>query len=250
MKPPGDPGWTVRRRACFRFKRPCPTIVSRAYPDHMTESVDPDAGTVAVREIASALRDLQGFEISLRRRTEGITWLVWGVVLAGIVTATWGIEKQLELDPTVEHSLFLPWYAWSLLGSLAVIVVWKSAGLASHRLAGAGRHAAIQVGLLFALPVISFLGVGVFLRAGLTDLHRLPGLFTVWGVLVAVLGLSNVMRLTPTGRKALVTVGLAQAAASVAVGVADLSLDVEFPLLAMGSAGFWLLAGGYEALRG
>ena len=94
----------------------------------------------AAREAIPLLQRALTYEDSLRSRTEGLTWALWGVVL-GLVFFMYASMGAMGHDapPWVG---FL-WIGWFLVGSAITWALWKTAALPLG--GGARRPAGILV---------------------------------------------------------------------------------------------------------
>lgn len=174
----------------------------------------------AFEEVGRALR----FEASLRSRTEGLTWIVWGLVSAatfltfeavtslyyGDTPFTQGAGFEEQRAPWWTGGLWVPWL---IVGILATYALWRSAALSSrevashrprHLLVLVGWIAAVSVGWLFAALVLPDANVAAF---------PVVGIGTAW----ILLGVSNVYRGTRRGRVTATVIGTCIFAAGLAM---------------------------------
>ncbi len=170
----------------------------------MSETGKVEAGALTPEEAAETIEQAQGYEEPLRRRTEGVTWMVWGLVPAGI---------QLSYDASLDYIHGFPWWlnplillGWALIGILFTYAVWRIAvldrpGVREHRwrsiLGGALWLPIVYAGMGLAFVVTDVGWQGAFLP--------LVGIGLTW----LVLGLTNVFKATSIGRRTIVAVGAA-----------------------------------------
>ena len=91
---------------------------SRGGGPAMTETLTP-------QDAALALAKAGRWEDRLQHRTEGITWMVWGLVSAGI----WVTMLALSRLPLTMAGFAAGWSIWVLAGFATTYVVWRSASL-------------------------------------------------------------------------------------------------------------------------
>lgn len=214
------------------------------------------------RQAATVIREIEGYEQGLRRRTEGIMWMIWSLVFAGIAMSYWtmgllsppGTPDAAEVLP--DRGLVTPWIGWVVAGGLATMAVWRSAALKreGETRGDAGlRHmaslAAIMVGtwLLFiaswALPA----SIAQYLYAG--------GPLVILGLSTLIVVSTPLMRLTTQGRRVARAAAIAQVAIALLYalllewGAASPAVPAEL-LAALVVGGSWLAAGLWQSSQG
>lgn len=175
------------------------------------------------QQAAQTIEKARSYEAPLRRRTEGVTWMIWGVVPAGI---------QLSFDAVADyapqggagwvHPVIL--LGWPLVGLLLTFAVWRIAVLDRPSLS---RYRWRSVfGAALWLP-LAYAGMGLALAiSGIGWQGAFLPLVGI-GITWLVLGAANVFKATPTGRRTLLLVGVLVLAT--ALGIAAV-LDVESSL--------------------
>lgn len=167
------------------------------------------------RDAVAVLESVEGYEEALRRRTEGLTYVLWGIVSPAIsVTYALG-ETTVPAGDEWLFSLF--WMPWVLAGCVGTYALWRTAaipmGLARQQVRSAFRTRALLVGALFLLA-----GLGGWLLAapGHVDGAAYPtlaiGLFTL-----VMSGVRTRFDAVSPGAR---TVGLVAGALILAAGVA------------------------------
>ncbi|HVM45084.1 MAG TPA: hypothetical protein VM582_04030 [Candidatus Thermoplasmatota archaeon] len=149
------------------------------------------------------------YEDSLRRRTEGLTWAIWGVVMALIFFMYAGMGELGEDGGPAWATLL--WVPWVLVGSALTWALWRTSALS---LAGGERRPA---GLAVTLAWIGAIVLGL---AAMMLGPRLPNpdhsaLVSV-GLAWLFMGGTNLFRATPSGRRATLAIG----ATTLALGLA------------------------------
>jgi hypothetical protein len=108
----------------------------------------------ATLDLAGDLRRLEGLHDALERRTRGVAWMVWGLVLPAVsVTYSYAGLAMVQGARFSPAWFLVLWMPWTLLGVLGTSALWRSVGLASHRSAAAWHG--LKAFLLFALVVVS-----------------------------------------------------------------------------------------------
>lgn len=164
----------------------------------------------ALEEVRRAIR----LEASLRSRTEGLTWIIWGLVSAATfltfeaVTSLYYGDTPFTQGASLEEQ-HAPWWAgglwmpWLVLGILTTYALWRSAALSSpdvadhhprHFLVFIGWIAAVAAGWLVAVLALPNANVATF---------PVMGIGTAW----ILLGALNLYRGTRLGRVVATLVG-------------------------------------------
>lgn len=166
----------------------------------------------ALDEVRRALR----YEASLRSRTEGLTWIVWGLASAatfltfeavtslyyGDTPFTQGTGFEEQRAPWWTGGLWLPWL---VLGILTTYALWRSAALASRDVADRSpRHVLVFVGWIAAVAAGWLVAVLVLPDANVAT-FPVMGIGTAW----ILLGALNLYRGTRLGRVVATTIGAA-----------------------------------------
>lgn len=217
----------------------------------MAETAEAGTGELTPEQAAATIEQARGFEEPLRRRTEGVTWMIWGLVPAGIQlsfnAATAYVSHPFPgwLDPMIL-------LGWPLLGITMTYAVWRIAvlnkpGLSGHRWRSM-LGAALWLPAVYASMGLTFMLFGVGWHGAFLPL---VGIGATW----LVLGATNTFKATPTGRKVLVAIGAI--ILGVAVGIAatvDLASDVGTDLTQLAAifvaGGIPVLAGLIQSVRG
>lgn len=166
----------------------------------------------ALEEVRGALR----VEESLRSRTEGLTWIVWGLVSAATfltfeaVTSLYYGNTPFAQDVPYEEQR-APWWTgglwvpWLLIGILTTYALWRSAALASPAVAERGpRHLVVLVGWVAAVAAGWTLALLALPDANVSTFPVL-GLGTAW----IFLGALNLYRGSRRGRLVATAIGAA-----------------------------------------
>lgn len=221
----------------------------------MAGSVERLATTFDAQEAATVIRRMEGYEAGLHRRTEGITWMIWALVFAGITMSYW--VMGLLTPPGTEDAgglpdggLVIPWIGWVLAGGLATAAVWRGAAL---RGASGLRHVA-ALGAIMALMWILFIA-SWFVPAALTQHLFAVGPLVLFGIATLIVVSTGLMPLSAEGRTVGRVVALAQIGGGLLFGLAvawgRASLPVAPELAAtLFLGGAWMAAGLWQSTRG
>ena len=87
---------------------------------------------MASEDLARELQRLENAHDALDRRTRGLTWMIWGLVLPGISLTYSYAGNTMQDGATFPMWWFLVlWIPWVLLGAVVSAALWRSAGLMS-----------------------------------------------------------------------------------------------------------------------
>lgn len=161
-----------------------------ATAESMTETLTP-------HEAATLLRDASRYEESLRQRTEGLTWMVWGLATPAIFM-TYGFAAVIGGSGWWMGLLWIPWVA---AAGLTVHALWRSAALSSVHVERRSKSMR-KYWTIFAVYVVLF--TGLFWLVPPTG-PEFP--LTVVGAIWVAMGLLNVWRSSETGRMVAVAAG-------------------------------------------
>lgn len=159
------------------------------------------ASTFHVHEAVETIGRATAYDMPLRRRTEGVTWMVWGLATAVAFLAF------STLDPT-RYVSWLPMIVlWPMLGIVGSAAAWRIAALSRATLAPqasrtSGTMLIIMIGLALALvtslAITGGQGPSPFLL--MSAITAIP-----WGAF----GMLQWRRMTPGGQRTMVWTGAA-----------------------------------------
>jgi hypothetical protein len=176
-------------------------------------------------------------EASLRGRTEGLTWTLWGLALAGgqVTDAVLGPEP----GPAGAFAGL-----WTLVAILASIGLWRSGAIDLNPRVSTRRAVVFFVGWQVLLLLAS---IPVYVALYVLGLGRAPpaGALLSLGALLLAFGAWNPLAFTPRGRVA----GFALGIISIAAGVAGLALHTGDAYNAVVIGGSWATIGLYLLYR-
>lgn len=161
-------------------------------------------------------------ETSLRSRTEGLTWMAWGVVLAAIFLM-YAASGPLSEDAATRAWLTLLWVPWVLAGAAFTAVLWRTAALGRPlpRPAAGWRVTALWIG-----AIVAAFGA-LSLAPSLPNPESGP--VVAVGLAWLLMGAPNLFRATPEGRRAVLVIGGATALAGVALALLLPAPDYHAP---------------------
>lgn len=81
--------------------------------------------TMTPQEAALAIARANRWEDRIVHRTEGMTWMIWGIVTAGI----WVTLTAMSRGPMAIVPMTLSWSVWVLAGFALTYSLWRSAAL-------------------------------------------------------------------------------------------------------------------------
>lgn len=206
-------------------------------------------------EALSAIGDAISHEEALRSRTEGLTWMIWGIVTAGWKLTYDAVAWAFRPAPP-ELMVDLIWLPWVVMGGLTTTVLWETAALAEPSLdeeRPAGLHVtAGWSAFVILLWTAMFFGLAVALDfPGNADTMSLMVLGITW----ATFGGVEPVRLTRRGRRVTVVVGVVLLVAGLVsaftVPPAEPAQNRVSTVVATAFGGVVPLLGGlWQALRG
>lgn len=200
------------------------------------------------------------FEEGLRSRTEGLTWILWGLVNAAIFlsyeavsTLYYGAGAPLatSADPAQQRS---PWWVgglwvpWIAVGAAATYALWRSAALSSDAVRDRPPRHALAVVAYVAFIFVGWAIAVVALPDRAESVYPMLGLGTAW-IVLAVL---DPYRATATGRRVAGVVGVLIISFGVVVALvipADWH-NVSGLVAALITGTVPLVAGLWQSLRG
>ena len=211
---------------------------------------------LTVRGALQTITKLEGLEVGLFQRTEGITNIVWGLAVAGMFFAYLAVGAMYpSTGPYWGPVLWIPWIA---AGVLSTIVVWRSAHLTARVPENKKENAKeglVYTGVFMGVMFLGFMVFGIFLadeNLRLREPGYMMGLMSLAMILVASL---TRHRATPSARRSHVVVGILGLVATVILALrspADIPTGYFLQTLA-GSillGGGWLVSGLYLTFKG
>lgn len=217
--------------------------------------VTDEAEEMDADEALAAIGDAITREQALRSRTEGLTWMIWGIVTAGWKLTYDAVAWAFRPAPP-ELMVDLIWLPWVVMGGLTTTALWATAALAEPNL-DEERPAGLWVTVGWTAFVILVWAVLFF---GLAVALDFPGnadtmSLIVLGITWATFGAVEPVRLTDRGRRVTVAVGaiLGVVGLMAAFGVppGEPAQNRVSTVLATSFGGVVpLLAGLWQALRG
>lgn len=170
-----------------------------------------DATDLSARSAWRTIQEASAYEEPLRRRTEGLTWMVWGLVTLAIFLSYDAISPHFHsFDHATGTETTSPWYIdilwvyWVIAGALLTWAVWRNVSLASP--IAAHRPAGLKVTLLWVLTGAIGWTLVLLLLPGLHP--HLTATLAI-GLAWITLGVVNLQRATAVGRRVIAFTGFA-----------------------------------------
>lgn len=200
----------------------------------------------AVRRIDEALAE----EASLRTRTEGLTWIVWGLVTLGLVL-TYDATAWMAGSLAGFWTTFL-WVPWVGLGALLTGVLWRSAALSRPELAETRQGGLLQTAAYVGFILLVWFAV-VWSPGRLhPDNIAIIAIGSAW----TVFGAANPFSVTGTGRRVMLATGVPMVLVGLGVGTLTVTgsitnVNAVATLASLATTGLLPIAGGvWQATRG
>lgn len=209
-----------------------------------------DAEPLTVQGAVETLDRLENLNEALRRRTSGLTWMVWGLVGPGIffTYSFWALLVEFHA-PTWWIAFPFLWIPWIVVGTLATVALWRSAGLVVPTVGN--RRQGLLTFLVFLL--VMNLAWPVAQAIGLTLVE--PALMLgALGLASVALGVAGINCPTRDERALTLGVGLALIAVTAAGSLALPNRDAAYAFFSLvaplvNGAGYFLI-GIWLTLRG
>lgn len=181
-------------------------MASGASPASMSETAE-----FTPHAAAQALAEATRYEDALRQRTEGLTWMIWGIATPAIWLSYGFAGATLPADwPLWAEMLWVPWV---FAGVLTTVALWRSAALAAPRIAANGRKGWV-VGLAWVVVTAvmwgAIVGLGPVVNESLIPLFVLGSAWTLFGAV-------NLNRCSSRGKRVSLAIGVATLAAAFAL---------------------------------
>jgi hypothetical protein len=211
---------------------------------------------LTVRSALQTISKLEGLEIGLFQRTEGITNIVWGLVTAGMFFAYFALGAMYPTRSDYWGPIL--WMPWIAAGVLSTMAVWRSAHLAAQMPTDSKQNAQRGFRYMAVFTLVMFLGFvvfGVFLSDAdlrLKEPGYMMGLMSLAILLVASLTRG---RATLAARRGHVVVGVLGLLSTVVLAFAAPTAIPETYFLqtivaALVLGGGWLVSGMLLTLKG
>ncbi|HVM44900.1 MAG TPA: hypothetical protein VM582_03100 [Candidatus Thermoplasmatota archaeon] len=205
-------------------------------------SVQEGGGEASPRAMLAQIEAAGRIDSSIRARTEGVTWVIWGLAFAGYGLT---LSTALALEGA---GLGIFWglaiLAWQAVAIAASVGIWRSVGLPFRTDVSARRATLFFIGwwLLFGVAERVFHAV---VPAGREHAATLAA----FGALLLVFAAANPLRFTPLGRRTGLVLAIVALAAS-GIGLALAAGPLAFAYVSGVLGISWTLAGLYALYRG
>ncbi len=195
----------------------------------MTQAATSGAGSFSVEEAVEEIGRVEALSDALEARTSALTWMVWGLTMAGIFVSYSYVGAIFDAYSSDVEILFpVLWIPWVAMAVVITRVLWSSAGLVMPAdLQGSDRE-----GILSGIVFLGLIFGGLYLvsRVDVAMLEPAVVLLAV-GVATGALAILGVNASGRIERRAGVLAG---------VGIAGVAL-VATPIVGTGGTGYaWL----------
>lgn len=201
----------------------------------------------AMSEIEKAVK----YEEPLRQRTEGLTWMIYGLASPAIFLTYHAFYSLVPGPyPTWANWMALVlWVPWIAAASVTSGLLWRSAALTAPAIVEDEPSGWVVTAAWLAAIAVAF--GGVFALTYLVSRSVAPSAyFLLWlGAAWAIMGATNVYKSSPTGRRVSTIIGLATALVGLAVALGTTDDDAATVVAMIASGVFPLLGGGWQATR-
>lgn len=200
----------------------------------MTETAD--MTPLEAARVLSAARD---YESDLRTRTNGLTWMIWGLVTPGLFL-TYAFAAVAGVPPGWWWSVL--WVPWVGAGILTSSALWRSAALTMPSLRTLGWRAfAVRFVLITAAYTALFF---------VAPIRGPEGGLLVVGLTWVAMSFLGYMRASRHGMLVALVAGGATAAVGLALLALKLPIEVGGTIAFFAAGAIPLSAGFYQTMRG
>lgn len=116
-----------------------------------------DSPGMTAIDAARTIEETRRWDSVLRHRTEGLTWMLWGIVTGGMFFS----YTFAGMAHAPEWTFPVLWIPWVVIGNVFVVLLWKTASFSNRRVAPE-RSWRKYVGMILAFIAIFTLEFLVF----------------------------------------------------------------------------------------
>lgn len=211
----------------------------------MSETVNAMQPNFGPFEAAEAIHSARQWDVSLRHRTEGLSWMLWGVALGGMfLSYAWAVQADAP-----GWVFGVAWAPWVLIGNVFTLILWRSAHLTRRDAADAAwrerkRWASRALPLAYVLHALAF-----FVAFAVFQVFTWVTPMIVVGLFWASLPLFN-RAMTKRSKTLIVGIGATQSLLALALAALHLVEPLGSILASVGVLVIPFLGGCYHALKG
>lgn len=189
----------------------------------------------------NALRDLPRYEERLEARTAGLTFMVWGIAIAGIFVTYTAAAHWLQAHGA-SWALAGLWVPWVVAGSTFSALLWSSHAITLRRSprAGPGVRLSIAVTALFLVLAAVVFGLLDVLLGVEWTVNSLMAIAS--GLCAGTLGIWQ-RKAWGHGARHLGVAGIAMVVAGLTIGLTGVPATPAGLLAAAAVGAAWLIAG-------
>jgi len=200
--------------------------------------------TMSALEAARAIRETEGIDQVLKRRTSGVMWMLWGL-LAPAIFMTFGFATNAA--GTHARWLALLWMPWAALGILLTAMLWRSVRLVMPSATQRPRRE-----IAWHIVIFLFVVVGGAWSVLLLHLPVRPPAVALagLGVVSMVFGLTGILTVDALERRVRFVTGALLVVCGVGAIALSLPLNAVFVLGAASTCAMFFGSGLWQTLRG
>lgn len=195
----------------------------------MTQAATSGAGSFSVEEAVQEIGRVEALSDALEARTSALTWMVWGLTMAGIFVSYSYVGVVLDAYSSDVDVLFpVLWIPWVAMAAVITRVLWSSAGLVMP----ADRQAGDREGIISGVVFLGLIFGGLYLASRMDVAILEPAVVMLAvGVATGALAILGVNASGRIERRAGVVAG---------AGIAGVAL-IATPIVGTGGTGYaWL----------
>ena len=206
-----------------------------------------EAPTLGAREAAAVIDRASSYAEPLRRRAEGLTWAIWGLVTAAIfLLYGWSMAVMGPHDDSMHLWMPLLWIPFVGAGYGAMHALWRTVGHAAPSLrTSTGHTVLLTVGWVVATIAVTALAFWALRPA---DESSAPTF--ALGVAWVAFSAFNLHGLTPVGRRTALVFGAVISLAGATAMLLRLEPISARAVAVAAAGGLPVAAGIWQALKG
>lgn len=149
-----------------------------------------EAEPLTPESAAAEIRRIEGVHGALARRTAGLMWMIWGIVVPAIF-ASYALAFHALAGVSGLAFLLFPflWIPWTALGIIATLSLWRSVALVVPFDRTLPRSHVVVTGVLVVALIV--VGMGVIRATGIPIAELAWALMAI-GMAAAILGFTGI----------------------------------------------------------
>ena len=210
---------------------------------------------LTVRGALQTITKLEGLEIGLYQRTEGVTNIVWGLVVAGMFFAYQAVGSEFPMTGSYWGPVL--WIPWIAAGVTSTAFVWRSAHLSANLpfdQKQGRREGFVYMGVFVTVMFLGFMVFGVFLADEGLRLREPGYMMGLMSLAILIVSFFVRHRASRAARRAHFIVGSLGIIATILLAIFSPADPSAYFLQTIAGAvllgGGWLVSGAYLTLKG